>query len=94
MRREFFLKKAKLLLQELQEFMKLRFPKFFAHVPAEGLEAWAGLIRKEVAEEGICLPVGSLVEAENKEGKVKVIRISWRPAPLPFPLFLRFLSQP
>jgi len=73
--------------------MKLLFPKLFAHVPVEGLEAWAGLIRKEVAEESLCLPVGPVVVGtENKEGKVEVIRISGRPSPLPFPLFLRFLS--
>ena len=75
--------------------MKLLFPKLFAHVPVEGLEAWAGLSRKEVTEEGFCLPIGPVVVgAENEEGKIKVIRISWRPSPLPFPLFLRFLSQP
>ena len=48
--------------------MKLLSPKLFAHVPVEGLEAWAGLIRKEVAEESLCLPVGPIVVgAENKE---------------------------
>jgi len=74
--------------------MKLLFSKLFAHVPVEGLEAWAGLIREEVAEESLCLPVSPVVVgAENKEGKVEVIRISGRPSPLPFPLFLRLLSQ-
>jgi len=75
--------------------MKLLFPKLFAHVPVEGLEAWAGLIREEVRKEGLCLPVGPVVVgAENEEGKIKVIRISWKPSPLPFPLFLRLLGQP
>jgi len=37
---------------------------------------------------------GSLVGAENKKGKITVIRISGRPFPLPFPLFLGLLSQP
>ena len=73
--------------------MKLLSPKLFAHVPVEGLEAWAGLIRKEVAEEDLCFPVGSLVGAENEEGKVKAIRISGRPSPLPFPPLLHFLGQ-
>ena len=72
--------------------MKLRFPRLFAHVLVVGLEAWAGLIRKEVAEESLCLPVGGSVGAENEEGKVEVIRISGRPSLLPFPLFLYFLS--
>jgi len=39
--------------------MKLLFPKLFAHVLVAGLEAWTGLIREEVAEEGFCLPIGS-----------------------------------
>ena len=53
--------------------MKLLFPKLFAHVPVEGLEAWAGLIREEVAKEGLCLPVGPVVVgAENEEGKIKL----------------------
>jgi len=37
--------------------MKLLFPKLFARVLVAGLEAWAGLIREEVAEESLCLPV-------------------------------------
>jgi hypothetical protein len=53
--------------------MKLLFPKLFAHVPVEGWEAWAGLIREEVAKEGLCPPVGPVVvEAENEEGKIKL----------------------
>jgi len=73
--------------------MKLLFPKLFAHGLVAGLEAWAGLIRKEVAEESLCLPVSPVVVgAENKEDKVEVIRISGRPSPLPFPLFLHPLG--
>ena len=56
--------------------MKLLFPKLFAHVLVAGLQAWAGLVREEVAEEGFYLPVGSLVGAENEKGKIEVIRIS------------------
>ena len=71
--------------------MKPLFPKLFAHVLVAGLETWAGLIREEVAEESLCLPVSPVVVvvvgAENKEGKIEVIRISGRPSPLPFPLF-------
>ena len=75
--------------------MKLLFPKLFAHVLVAGLEAWARLIQKKVTEEGFCLSIGPVVVgAENEEGKIKVIRISWRPSPLLFPLFLRLLSQP
>jgi len=74
--------------------MKLLFPKLFAHGLVAGLEAWAGLTRKEVTEEGLCLPIGPVVVgAENEEGKIKVIRISWRPSPLPLPPLLHLLGQ-
>ena len=57
--------------------MKLLFSKLFAHVLVAGLETWAGLIRGEVAEESLCLPVSPVVVGtENKEGKIEVIRIS------------------
>ena len=54
-----------------------------------GLGSLGRLIRKEVAEEGLCLPVGPVVVGEeNEEGKIEVIRISGRPSPLPFPPFI------
>jgi len=74
--------------------MKRLFSKLFAHVLVAGLETLGRLIREEVAEESLCLPVSPVVVgAENKEGKVKVIQISRRPSPLPLPLLLHLLSQ-
>jgi len=41
------------------------------HVLVAGLEARAGLVLEEVAEEGRCLPVSPVVVgAENEEGKI------------------------
>jgi hypothetical protein len=51
--------------------MKLLFPKLFAHVPVEGLEAWAGLIREEVAKEGLCPPVGPVVVGAENEAVIR-----------------------
>ena len=68
--------------------MKRLFSKLFAHVLVAGLKTWAGLIRKEVAEEGLCLPVSPVVVgAENKEGQGRGDSDKWEAFPASFPSF-------
>jgi hypothetical protein len=73
--------------------VKFLFPKLFAHAPVESLKTWPRLVGKEVAEEGFCLLVNqAAVGAENKESKIKIVRISRRPFPFSFLLFLYLLG--
>ena len=68
--------------------MKRLFSKLFAHVLVAGLKTWAGLIREEVAEEGLCLPVSPVVVgAENKEGQGRGDSDKWEAFPASFPSF-------
>ena len=64
--------------------MKLFFPKLFAHVAVEGLEAWTRGIRKEVADESFCPPVSPVVVgAEIKEDKIDPDKLEAFPASFP-----------
>jgi hypothetical protein len=74
-------KRRRFFFTSSQELVKFLCPKLFAHVPVESLKTWPRLVGKEIAEKGFCLPVNQVaVGAENKENKIKIVRISRRPS--------------
>jgi len=69
MRRGFFQGKGGVPSSKAPRACGVPFPELFAHISLEDLKARAGFIRKEIAEEALCLPASPVVVRVRISGR-------------------------